>query len=94
MELGTRQPLLTNGGHHISLLSTYGHSRREDLSAHVGNVGVRYEHTFPSGILSLYTGYRQVRGFIGIPGYREVNADPVPFTRHAPEVQLSFSVSR
>ena len=57
------------------------------MSAHV-------ERTFGSGLLALHAAYQQVRGRVGIAGYREAGAAPVPFVNGNPEVRLSFSLAR
>lgn len=94
MEFGSRRTLFARNGHRIALLGAYGYSSGNDLSAHVGHLGARYEQALGAGLLALHVGYRQVRGHVGIPGYREAGAEPVPFVSGDPEVRLSFSVGR
>ena len=94
MELGTRQTLLSRNGYSVSLFAVYGYSEGDGLSARVGHAGIRQGYRVASGILALHAGYRWVRGQVGIPGYREASSGAVPFTEQAPELRISFSVSR
>ena len=94
-EFGVRRNLLSHDGHQVSLLGSYGYSEGRSMSAHVGSLGGEYGYRFnPSSVLSLYAGNRAVYGFLGIPGYRQAGADLVPFADNAPEVRLSFTLSR
>lgn len=94
IEFGTRRTLFSHGKYAVSLFGIYGYSNGNSMSAHVGHLGVRYEHPFVSGILFFDTGYRQTQGRIGIPGYQEAGASPTPFRNNTPEVRLSFSLNR
>ena len=94
MEFGTRRTLFSRNGHTISLLGIYGYSDGDSLSAHVGHTGAQYERRFTSVTLSLQASYQLMQGLVGIPGYREVNADPVPFTDSNPEIRFSVSLNR
>ena len=94
MEVGTRRTLLSNEEHAVLLMGAYGYSEGGGMSAHVGQLSARYEHRFLSGTLALQAGYQRMQGRIGIPGWREANASPVPFTDHNPDVRISFSLGR
>ena len=93
MELGARRRLLARGGHAVTLLGTYGYSEGTGLSAHVGSLGVRYERLFGfGGSLAGHAGYQQVQGAVGIPGYRDAGAEPVPFVDGNAEARFWFSL--
>lgn len=91
MEVGAKRTLLSRNRHTLALLGTYGHTEGADLSARMATWGIHYGQQFPVGTLSLHAVYRQVRGRLGIFGYREAGASPVPFTDGSPEVRFSFS---
>ena len=94
LELGTRRTLFSRRGHTVSLLGAYGHSKGNGLSAHVGHLGTRYGRRFSLGTLSLQALYRRAQGRLGILGYHEAGASPVPFTDNTPEVRVSFILTR
>ncbi len=92
IEFGTKRTLVSRGGHAVSLLGTYGYSEGDGLPTHLGHLGAQYGHRLFGGTLSLYAGHQIVRGLVGIPGYREARADPVPFTDRNRELRVSFSL--
>ena len=93
MEFGGKRSLYSRGGHGVSVLGSYGRSKGDNLSVNVGRFGGQYGYRFTSSsVLSLYGGHRLAYGSLGIPGYRQAGAEPVPFTDHVPEARLSFSM--
>ena len=94
MEFGTRQVVFAEENHQLSLLGTYGHSGRNDISAKVSHLGAQYQYGMNAGTISLRVGHRLVWGTVGIPGYRNAGAAPVPFLDGNPEVSFSFTLHR
>ena len=92
VEFGTKRTVLEGRHYQLALLGTYGYSGQESMSARVGHVGTQYRHRLESGTILLQIGYRQVRGTVGIPGYREAGAEPAPFTDGNPEISISFTL--
>ena len=92
VEFGTKRNLFSSDRHTVFLLGVYGYSDGDGLSAHALHLGTLYERLFGFGTLSLYADYQQVRGSVGIPGYREADVEPVPFVSGNPEVRISFSL--
>ena len=94
MEFGSRRTLFSRDGHAASLLGAYGYSEGGGLAAHVAHLGTRYQQQLGAAILALNAGYQVVQGHLGIPGYRQAGATPVPFTKGNPEVRFSFILTR
>ena len=92
MEFGARRALLHRRAHQVALLGVYGYSSGGGLSAHVGHLGARYDWRIGPAKLSAHAGYQQVRGMVGLPGYREAGAQPVQFTNGHPEVRVSIKL--
>ena len=92
MEFGTKRTLFSRSGHTVALLGTYGYSGTQGFSAHVGNLSTRYERRFSRSALTFQVGLQHLQGHLGIPGYRQANADPTPFKERNPGVQISFSL--
>ena len=92
MEVGTRRNVLRRGRNTLSLLSTYGYSAGEYLTAHVANLGIRYDRAFRYTTLSFHTNYRGVFGAMGIPGYQEAGAARTSFITGHPELRVFFTL--
>ena len=76
----------------ISFVGIYGHSQQEDVRISKGSIGVSYRKDLSErGALSLYAGYRTIRGTLGLPGYDVVSTKKVPFALHIPELRTSFN---
>ena len=90
VQCGLRYDLTDN----TSLVGVFGHSEQEDVRINKGSFGVSYRNNFSGrGDVSLYTGYRTIRGTLGLPGYETAGAKKVPFALHMPEVRASFGWS-
>ena len=92
VQFGVRRSLLDREAHTLSAFAQYGQSSGEDFILRNGRVGLNYRAQLGEvANLSLYAGYRQVSGRIGIPGYNVVGVAQTPFAKHLSEAYASFN---
>ena len=75
----------------LSLVGTHTRLERESMSAHKTNLGLQYRTKVGDHArLSLYGGYRDIRGTVGIPGYDTLDVPQTPFKKRMVNVTASF----
>ena len=88
------QEIFDREAHTLSAFAQYGQSGGESFTLRNGRVGLNYRTQLgETANLSLYAGYRQVSGRIGIPGYDAVGLDQTPFAKHVGEAYASLNWS-
>ena len=91
MEVGAKRTLFSRTVHGVSFLGSYGRSAGNSMSVNAMSFGGQYGYRVgQDALLSIYGGHRLAYGSIGIPGYRQAGAEPVPYVDHLPEARVSF----
>ena len=93
-QFAVQQAVIKVGNHNLSAIGTYGYASSDDWLIRNGQVGLKHAiKPKPNLNLSLYAGYKQIWGKIGIPGHREVGAGKIPFQKKMVEATISATMN-
>ena len=92
-QFAVQQTVIKVGNHNLSATGTYGYASSDDWLVRNGQVGLKHTvNPNPNLNLSLYAGYKQIWGKIGIPGHKEVGAGKTPFQKKMVEATISATM--
>ncbi len=89
MEVGVRKPLLVRRDTLVELSGSYGRTN-DDMRLRVFRAGLRSVHHKGNHSVAFGLAYARAAGSLGIPGYRDVGRNKVPFMKESFDTAVSY----